>query len=240
MKKFDIILLRLSLIIFLLGAGAMGGTFIISILNIGSGESGARTAPRPEVVEVDSVTQKEERLQLGGMYRIAEDKEYFSARLFVVEDPQKSRMRSFKGYSSYKSQPVKNYLIFDAELLTQHWVFETNNQVILNQHNLSSDYQKAHYGSSKGKMVYAVLYEVVSKDSNGDGELDGDDKVSLLIAGVDGRDVKPILEDIDVIHSVDQYGKNRTMISYYNDGKSFMAILGDRGELLSTSELILQ
>ncbi len=248
MKKFDTVLWRINGLTILLSTIAMFGMFIVGIVSSSiPRNSGMRNSDTitPEMTVVNEATQKEERFQLATPNLVAKSEGNYMVRLFLVEDESGAFGRGFKSYSSYSNQETANYLFYNIDSDDQQWLFDTNNQRITSYFRINKEYEyrsNPSYSSYTNARILQdsvnyILYSVIDEDSNDDTELDNEDSKSIYRSKNDGTGLVKLISGIDNTPSVSQHSSDKTMISYYSNGKYLVTIVGIDGEIVSTTEL---
>jgi hypothetical protein len=104
------------------------------------------------------------------------------------------RSRSSYGDSYYGGSAV-NHLFYDLDARDARWLFPSDGQRVLRTVPLADGLESTpasppygpRYEPAAEGPVRAFLYRVVSRDTNGDGDLDGDDLSALAVSDAGGR-----------------------------------------------------
>jgi hypothetical protein len=101
-----------------------------------------------------------------------------------------SRIRGGK-LSGYSGGETRNVLFFVGTDLDSHWIFDHNQ-------NLISTIATLHNGNkcNNTETVKAIYFNVVVKDTNGDGKLSGDDLSVVALARPDGTGYTELVSDV--------------------------------------------
>ena len=106
--------------------------------------------------------------------------------------------------SSYNKEAgaIRNYLFYDTNVKKGHLLTKENDKLFLDASLLSEtnseegDYLSKSRGV-RGKKVLAILYEVVNKDTNGDGRLTAKDLHTIAVSSPSGSHYTEIIANID-------------------------------------------
>jgi hypothetical protein len=123
-------------------------------------------------------------------------------------------------YYSKAGSSSRNYLFFDTSSKTSHWLLPTNSSLILTNHEILEDTSKVNREERK---IVALLYEVVSKDTNADGRLDFNDKKSLTLYRVSDGRVGTVLDNFDMFLGLTQSSWSDLTIFFRDNEKVFFA-----------------
>ncbi len=107
--------------------------------------------------------------------------------------PKSSYLASGSGYFRSNKGPAKNVLFVDTKNNTSHWLFPDNSQIVSD----SEPFPIRSYSKHTKTITKVVFYEVVEKDTNGDGVKNESDKLSLAVSKPSGEDYKVILQQFD-------------------------------------------
>lgn len=121
------------------------------------------------------------------------------------------------GYGSSKtaSDALRNQLFLDVENNTSSMLFPTHGQLIARVHEITDRGVLSHYHHASAEekaTVRARLYEVVTKDSNGDERLSDRDYKTLMLARADGTQLLALAASaqnpVKALHGAELYGPN--------------------------------
>jgi hypothetical protein len=121
-------------------------------------------------------------------------------------------------YSKSSSSSTRNYLFFDVQNRSTHWLLSNNSSLILTVQELYED-----GGIEREKrIVSGLVYGVVSKDTNGDSRLNWDDKKSLILYRLSGNGASSLLEGIDEFLGIEQSSGNEILVFFRDNQKSYV------------------
>ncbi len=136
------------------------------------------------IVNVQTDGDLEEEWQIGYMSSIQGTP--------YVMIPLNSDQRYAQSYYSKSASSVRNYLFIDGQNNERHWLFDTNEYLVIEMDLLSV----GNVQSDKDE-VRAILYRIVKADTNGDERLTHEDMQSIGLSSPDGKRYKEILVGID-------------------------------------------
>lgn len=124
-------------------------------------------------------------------------------------------------YSRVWRDPAKNILFLNSKTNESFWLFDDTERLILNTEQFPY-----HYGDDvEGAKSKAIFYELVSSDSDGDGILTYDDKLSLTMTKPDGGGYTVVLDEFDRIISKTLVDNNMALVVYLNNGVGMSVLL---------------
>lgn len=123
------------------------------------------------------------------------------------------RSHADAGYSSYGNHRTRNLLFVDEDNLESHWLFPTQQQLILKITHLSRD------APNDNPEVLALLYDVIQTDDNQDGKLDSEDQITIAISRADGSKYQVLSSGLTKVISrkVSNDGDRLLVLSQKND-----------------------
>lgn len=136
--------------------------------------------------------------------------------------------RYVKFSSSGGSHSICNYLFVNLETTEGLWLFPTDKQLIADADELCEVVQKD--SSSRPELQpLAFSYQIIDRDTNGDGQLTPDDKVSLGYTRLDGRGYTNVITGIDRVLGADTIDRaTKHVVIYEAGGKWFAAVISLR------------
>jgi len=152
------------------------------------------------------------------------------AGLFGGEDRSSSgidfSLSSGREYSYY----VYNYIFFDMESEKFLTLLPSNEYLVLNKNG---------FPNSEGNLAPPKwwLYSVVKSDTNQDKRLNDQDKSTLAVSDVDGKNYVELIPDVD--QALGQFMKSDTLLFYFyrqNNKKYYAKIDLQSRSVLSTAE----
>ncbi len=136
------------------------------------------------IVNVQDEDDIKEKWQLGNMSDIE------GSPWIMI--PLNSNQSYAQSYYSKSSSSVRNYLFINSQNNEKHWLFNTNEYLILEAELLS----KNEYESNE-RNILAILYKVVKSDSDSDKRLTNKDLQTISISLPNGIGYKEILNGVD-------------------------------------------
>ncbi len=127
-----------------------------------------------------------------------------------------SRTQSGIAYSGYE-RDTRNILFLSGDDKAARWLFPNQDHVIHTTGQLQAQ-DEADRTAGTDKVTVALYYRYSDKDTNGDGEIDNDDKTSLGLSKANGEGFTAVLTEIDRVYSVSLTG-NQAISVLYRVGK---------------------
>lgn len=118
----------------------------------------------------------------------------------VIPLEQEASTRSFAS-SGHSSSVTRNLLFIDLASGDQRWLIEGGNVLIPHYRLIERDGDRGEEAE-----VVGLLVEVVKSDTDGDGQLDTDDRLTLAFAKPDGTGYTEAITDIDRLLGSRQMG----------------------------------
>lgn len=145
----------------------------------------------------------QEYLRFGSMDRI-DGRSIYQSKLYAVKD------KSFR-LNSKSAFFFRNVMFYDPDTGQQHFVFDHHQRFISKEYTLYNE-PHTHYQDKTDAITQAFIYEVSSHDTNGDGQVDWDDRVTLYVTDYQGRHLKTITEDVDDVINIEQRSPEAVLI----------------------------
>lgn len=190
-----------------------------------------RETDSPVTVNGMTATPAPDSKQLTGFSPISGTPYYYAA--IVPNDTGRSSSDIFISSSGGYSYFTYNYLFFDSNTETFHQLFPENNQAILSKSEFGCNCESLPAGQ-----IRWITYAVVSRDTNGDNQLNYDDKMTVAITDAAGKNYTILFENVDEVLS--QIVKNETtlLVIFTSNGKKQLARVDlNTRTVLQTSEL---
>jgi len=121
--------------------------------------------------------------------------------------------RAYTSVSKNTGSNIINYLIINRDDDSSHWFFADHKQLITQVEIIKRPID----AEKDDKKVVARLYEIVSKDSNGDKRLSESDKKTLLITLPDRSNPTQIINGYDGIESFNHPDNNSFEVLVHSD-----------------------
>ncbi|GAA4494704.1 hypothetical protein [Pseudaeromonas paramecii] len=123
-----------------------------------------------------------------------------------------------RDYFSKSNDNASNYLFIDGQHQTQHWLLPDNNRLILGSDLLSE------LGCCDDKRtIRAILYQVVTADSNGDQRLSQQDAVTLALSRADGSGYRQLIPAVDRLLGQLPLDDHTLLLLYQKQGMGYAA-----------------
>lgn len=164
------------------------------------------------IVNVDEDDSIDEKWELGRLYEIEGTS--------FLQIPLVSDQRYAQSYSSKSSDSVRNYLYIDTKNNTKNWLFKTNEFLVAD-----IDYLSEKIYNTEDRIVRAILYTVIEKDTNGDKRLTTKDDKTIAISMPNGQGLKKLFTGIDIIIGHQVINKENMFIVYQIQNKGFSAYI---------------
>ena len=200
------------LLLFVIGVG--GYKFIKDILH--------RERP-PVITNVAVDPQGEEKWTLGRPESI--DGTQFIYIPLVSEKKNISisgpgMLKEVNSYGQGYFAPSRNLLFVNKQTRDMKWLFKDNRQLIADMDMLSVRKQ-----DDKDRMIDAILYQVISKDTNGDKKLTSEDLADIAISNPDGTRFKEVFQSVERVFGATSVGGRDVLVLYQSNGKGYASTI---------------
>lgn len=204
MQNFDKILWRINGIIILFLS--LAGLLFLSYLIVANVNNITRDREVTNIINNNEV-KKDEYLYLENFERIKGNKLFLSALVLS--------QRYDIDYYSKNSSSIKNYLFFNVENNSKHWLFENHDYLILEKIDILKN--KEIYNGD----IIGFIFKVIKSDTNGDGIINYKDDKSILISNNFGKNLKIVLNKYDKLLGINQYENDKLIIFYLLNQKLY-------------------
>lgn len=126
--------------------------------------------------------------------------------------------KGLHSYSEGYSTPSRNVLFVNQETRDMHWLFSENAQLVTRIETVS---RLPRY--EKGRVADAILYHVVTTDSNGDGKLSSDDATDIAGSKTDGTHYRTIVKSVDRLFGVKTATADTFILLYQSNGRGYVS-----------------
>lgn len=133
-----------------------------------------------------------------------------------VSDP--GMRKGLHSYSEGYSTPSRNVLFVNQETRDMHWLFPGNVQLVTRIETVS---RLPRY--EEGRVADAILYHVVTSDSNADGKLSSDDATDIAASRTDGTAYRTIVKSVDRIFGVKTANPENFVLLYQSSGRGYVS-----------------
>jgi len=144
----------------------------------------------------------------------------------------------------YQYQGVaKNILFIDTKDNNSHWLFPTNNQLILDYQldvNLFRKGLPYYINTDKKREEKArfIYYTFINKDTNGDKIITEADHLSFAVSDISGKNYRVIIKDMETVISMKTINKESMSLIYQKEGIAHSLQLNTNSfEIISDVEL---
>lgn len=129
---------------------------------------------------------------------------------------------------------TRNVVFFVGKEMTSHWLFDTNRYLIEKMNILTTSGDNC--AEEKTASIY---YEVVKNDTDKNGKLDGNDKITVALTTPDGSNYREIATGLDSVidHSVNSAGTELTILVQKDNQIEMDKFALHSGQLISTRVL---
>jgi len=164
-----------------------------------------------ETLNIAGNVNTDKQINLGEITDI-ENTDYI---MIPLQSPQNSQK-----FSSCSSEyRILNILFVNKQNNMGKWLFGNNDHSIL-LHELLSEKDDC---DSDPKIIRAILYEVVNKDTNGDNIVSEDDKKIIALSSSSGDNYKEILSGLDSFIGHKVLDKDTLFLVYQKQGMGYAA-----------------
>ena len=152
------------------------------------------------VVNVDRDAELKEELKIDN-YRRVKGTSYL---IFPLKSKQSYRSSS---YSSKSTSSSRNLLFVDSRTNKKQWLLPDNKSLIVSDRPIPDR-------ATKDNPTQAILYTVVSEDTNQDQRLTRSDLLTIGIGQPDGKKYQEIAGGIDTLLGYETIGSSQAMVIY--------------------------
>lgn len=214
MNAFDRILWRINGVLLLLTVLGVG---VLMVYVVGASGLVSQREHNADVVLTTNESQKKSYLHLGSGSLLAGGR----TLRFPLYDSE-----SDAKFSSGYGRMTRNYLFVDPASLNSWWLLPEHTGIIAGYHDLYVPTEGAQ------REVISTVYEVMSRDTNGDGRIDGKDKVSALLSANDGSPAKTLAEESRGILAVEATSDTEALITFQTDKDTKVLVFEKEGGAL--------
>ena len=162
------------------------------------------------IVNIQKESEMEEEWRLGYMSEI-------QGTPYVMV-PLNSDQSYDQSYYSKSTSSARNYLFIKSTNNEQHWLLGNSEYLITDTDMLSE-----HGYGKEERSIRAILYQVVTEDTNEDGRLTSKDLKTISISHSDGREYKELIQGIDHFVGHRTVDENTLLIVYQKKGVGYSA-----------------
>ncbi len=199
-NKYDILIWRFNGILILLLAVVGLGVMIFSAFTMFQ----TNQKPAPDLINLNDKVKKTEHLRLGQPQKM-EGTDLILIPLSSDDNPEGQSVVNLKSGGYYYSSNLRNYLLVNTKTKQNSWFWETNNNLIL----------------TDKKIGRGIAFEILEKDSNGDGSLDSKDQRTIQFFDFQNFSNTTIVSNIDREIGVELVNSDEVLFLYSENGRSF-------------------
>ncbi len=163
-----------------------------------------------DIVNLQEEQTVDERWELGYMQNITGSP--------YVMVPLYSNQSYSQSYYNKSTDSIRNYLFIKRGNNEKHWLFPTNEYLILDANLLVEENSDA-----PELEVKAILYKVVEEDTNNDKRLTNEDVMVVALSKPDGQEYKKILSGVDVFVGHQLFDEDTMLIVYQRGNVAYSA-----------------
>jgi len=224
MNTFDRILWRLNGILILIGV--LGALVLITYIFTQSSQFSTRQKQEAAVITSDE-KQGKQYLQLGGGSLIFGN----GILRFPLSEIESGGSFSSSGYGGF----TRNYLFLNPIDLKSWWLLPDHKSIIRESHDLCNP----QLGASK--KVVSTIYEIIAKDTNGDGKISQDDSTRAYFSTNLNDSGKELTGDSVRIISVQQINESQAIVLFQTQTETrYKIILIENGATISETVIPLK
>jgi len=140
--------------------------------------------------------------------------------------------------SKYHYQSAKNILFIDKQNNKSSWLFSKNSQLIEEYFSFPRTDDFPFMNNNKKSESKVIFYEVIDRDTNGDGKVTAQDNKSLALSDTSGKNYKVIVKDISRVITIKEAGKDMLTIVYQKAGVGYSLSLHFKGFTVLSNEML--
>lgn len=164
------------------------------------------------IVNIEASTEVKEKWQLGYLSSI-------QGTPFVMI-PLSSDQQYSQSYYDKSASSIRNYLFINKQKNQQHWLLNSNEHLIMKADVLSES-----TASGQDTAALAILFTVITSDTNNDDRLTAKDLKNVAISQPSGQAYREVLRGIDRMIGYSLTGKESLMLVYQRDDIGYAVII---------------
>ncbi len=153
------------------------------------------------IVNIEASAEVKEKWQLGYLSSI-------QGTPFVMI-PLSSDQQYSQSYYDKSASSIRNYLFINKQESNQHWLLKSNEHLIMNADVLSES-----TNSGQEAAALAILFTVITSDTNNDDRLTAKDLKTVAISQPSGQAYREVLQGIDRVVGYSLTGKESLLVVY--------------------------
>ncbi len=135
-----------------------------------------------------------------------------------ISMPEPGMAKTLRYYEPGYFAPSRNILFVNKLTGEMRWLFKGNKQLISHIGLLSV---RKRY--DKDRKIDAILYQVITHDTNGDNKLDSNDKADIALSLPDGNRYKEVIRSVERIFGTLSIEGHEVLVLYQSEGKGYAA-----------------
>jgi len=179
--------------------------------------------PPAVITNVAADPEGKERWVLGSIQDVEGTEWLFLPLVSEKKDVSLSDAGMRKGLHSYGdgySIPSRNVLFVNQQTRDMHWLFPLNEQIVTKIETVS---RLARY--EKARIADAILYYVVTRDTNSDNRLSSDDMTDIAASRTDGTGYRVIAKSVDRIFGAKTANADQFILLYQSGGRGYLSVV---------------
>jgi len=136
----------------------------------------------------------------------------------ALSAPDPGMRKALHSYSGGYSTPSRNVLFVNQETRDMHWLFPKNAQLVTSIEMVS---RVPRY--ERGRVADAILYHVVTSDTNADGKLSTEDATDIAASKTDGTACTTIATTVDRVFGVRASRAGTFILLYQSHGRGYVS-----------------
>jgi hypothetical protein len=223
-RRFFSVLWRANAVLIFV-AGILG-SLVLAVVLVLMWREVTRTRHASDVLNIASNEVERSKASLGDFARI-DGTPVLRAELFVEQEYELSAV-------SKGTRSTQNYLYYNATEDSTHWLMPGYKGLILSTHEV-----RANDDDDGRTPPTAVLYELIDRDTNGDGKLTQNDLKEIAISDPAGTHLTRVLKDVEELNGQHlAEGGSDVLVFYTSAGSLHVARIDSiTGKVLRNSAL---
>jgi len=173
---------------------------------------------------------------------MADNSDYTILALYSKNHKVKGLNQNYYAPKGYYQDIAKNIIFINTKNNSSHWLFPTNNQLILTYQSDSylflEEISYPVYRNKKKEKARFIYYKLINKDTNGDKIITKADHLNFAISDISGKNYKVIIENIEAIINIKIVNRDTINVIYQKDGIAHSLKLNTNNfEIISDIEL---
>jgi len=137
-----------------------------------------------------------------------------------ISAPVPALASGLHSYGGGYFSPSRNLLFVNKPTREMRWLFPDNGQLITDIDLLSRQ-----EGYAKDRKIDAILYKIIKKDTNVDGQLTADDITDIAISHPDGSHYTEIFQTVERVFGAMSLDGMELLVLYQSKGKGYASTI---------------